>query len=271
MKIPVVVSVHGFDLSFTARQNWLGAWMVRWVFRNVNCLMANSTRTRDEIVRIGGRPENIEVVYLGGNPEVRWSEAPAPIAEQPLVLLSVSRLEKSKGHAFVIRALKSLLDQGYDFRYLIVGGGSEEQALRELVEQLGMEKVVSFEGEKAHEEVWRYFASCDIFVLPSWNEAFGIVYVEALSQGKAVIGSEGVGGPEDLRALGDCIELVRPQDVKSLEAAIKRLIDSPERRRQLGATGKEIVERHFTWEKNAAHTFAIYQALLAAPSSAIST
>ena len=98
--------------------------------------------------------------------------------------------------------------------------------------------------------------------MPSWDEAFGIAYLEALSGGKPVVGCEGEGGPEDLSALGDCIELVRPRDLESLVRALKRLIDDPERRRTMGERGRQIVVKHFTWEHNANSTFLIYRRVL---------
>ncbi|MDQ4076227.1 MAG: glycosyltransferase [Chloroflexota bacterium] len=178
-------------------------------------------------------------------------------------------LVERKGHAYVLKALRRLLDldAGYDLRYVIVGNGPEEENLRALVEVLDLTEIVSFEGYKAHDEVWRYFAACDIFVLPSWDEAFGVVYVEALSQAKPVIGCEGAGGPEDLKALADCVELVKPRDVGSLVHALQRLLDDPARRQQMGKVGQKVVEEYFTWERNAADTMAIYREVVAARKS----
>jgi len=262
MKLPVIVSIHGADVTYTAKQNPVSATIIRWVFRNADAILANSTWTMRQIVRYGGTPEKAQIVRLGGNPSDAMTNLQARrIRNEAINLLSVGYLEERKGHSYVLHALRRLRDEGH-LRYVIVGDGSQREPLERLARSLGIDDIVSFEGYKPHQEVWRYFASCDIFVLPSWNEAFGIVYIEALSQGKPVIGCEGEGGPEDLKALGDCIELVKPRDVESLVVALRRLINDPERRRQMGEIGQRIVQEYFSWERNAADTFAIYCQIL---------
>ena len=266
MKVPVVLSIHGADVTYTAKQNFLSTVVIRWVFRNVDTIIANSTWTAKQIVRYGGNPDKVQIVRLGGNPPKggEFGNALPPRPDDVVLLLSVGYLEERKGHAYVLRALRELRQKGYNVCYKIVGDGSQKKALETLTRELGLADVVSFEGYKSHAEVWPYFAECDIFVLPSWNEAFGIVYIEALALGKPVIGCEGEGGPEDLKALGDCIELVKPRDVESLVSALQCLIENPQRRRQMGEIGRRIVEEYFTWERNAVDTMRIYRRVLEA-------
>jgi len=262
MRVPIVLSIHGADVTYTARQNSISATVVRWVFRNVEAIIANSTWTARQIVRYGGNPEKVRIVGLGGDvpKETCWA---VPSSQDSVVsLLSVGYLEERKGHAYVLRAIKQLRDEGYRLHYTIVGDGSRRESLEALAETLDIAAIVSFEGYKPHSEVWPYFAGCNIFVLPSWNEAFGVVYIEALGLGKPVVGCEGEGGPDDLSSLGDCIELVKPRNVESLVQALKRLLDDPERRQRMGETGREIVAERFTWERNAANTLAIYKQML---------
>lgn len=85
-------------------------------------------------------------------------------------------------------------DEGYHLRYVIVGDGPERESLERLARALRIADSILFTGYKPHSEVWSYFADCDIFVFPSWNEAFGIVYIEALGLGKPVFGCAGEGG-----------------------------------------------------------------------------
>lgn len=265
MKIPVVVSVHGMDVTYTAKQNALSKAVIRWVFRNVDMIIANSSWTRQQIVRYGGCPDRVQVVRLGTDAPKSTGCSEGVTHQGTTTLLSVGYLEKRKGHAYVLQALRRLIEKGYKLRYIIVGDGSQREALEALAHKLGLDEVVSFEGYKAHSEVWPYFENCDIFVLPSWNEAFGIVYIEALALGKPVIGCEGEGGPEDLKALGDCIELVKPRDVESLVTTLQRLIENPKRRQQMGEIGRRIVKEHFTWERNATDTIRIYHQVLGEP------
>jgi len=227
MGAPIVLSIHGADLTYTVKQNRISAAVIRWVFRNVDAIIANSSRTAREIVHYGGDPERVQIVRYGGDPErvqiVRLeADAAKDVSRRKVAsgdgvvsLLSVGYLEERKGHAYVLRAIKQLRDEGYDLYYVIVGDGSERESLEAMAESLGIANIVSFEGYKPHSEVWPFFAECDIFVLPSRDEAFGIVYIEALNMSKPVIGCKGEGGPEDLKALGDCIELVNARWARS--------------------------------------------------------
>ncbi|HYF62784.1 MAG TPA: glycosyltransferase [Herpetosiphonaceae bacterium] len=260
MGVPVVLSVHGTDVTYTVRQHRLSAAIVRWAFRKVDAIMVNSDWTRRQVLRYGGNDATTRIVRLGGDAPAA-EPAPASPADE-IRLLSVGYLEERKGHAYVLRALRQLRDLGYAPRYTIVGGGPLEASLKALVRELGLEDAVEFAGARPHREVWEYLARCDIFALPSWDEAFGVAYIEALGMGKPAIGCAGEGGPEDLRTLGDCVELVAPRDVASLAAALRRLLDDPGRRERMGAVGREIVERHYTWRRNAADSLAIYQSAL---------
>jgi len=76
---------------------------------------------------------------------------------------------------------------------ILFGGHTrpEEERLKELAKSLGIESKVRFLGKLPHSEVMREMASCSLFCLPSWNEGFGLVYLEAMSLGKPVIGCRG--------------------------------------------------------------------------------
>ena len=266
LKIPIVLSVHGTDVTYTAKQHAIGAAIIRWVFKNVDIILANSTWTAKQIAYYGGDLSKIETLFLAGDspPSVQVTE-PAK-QKGALTLLSVGYLERLKGNSYVLQALRRLLDMGYALRYVIVGDGPERQNFERITKELNLEAYVSFEGYKKHSEVWPYFAACDIFVLPSWIEPFGIVYIEALGLGKPVIACEGTGGPTDIKRLcPECIELVKQQDVNSLVQALKSLIEDPEKRAQMGALGQQLVADKFTWQRNAELTQQIYKQVLEWP------
>jgi teichuronic acid biosynthesis glycosyltransferase TuaC len=262
MGIPVTLSVHGSDLTYTVKQRPIGASVIRWVFKTVDAICTNSSWTTTQVVGHGADQNKVKLVRLGGNfqygPPVELETSP----RSKTTLLSVGHLMKSKGHSDVLEAVRGLVDMGYSVEYVIVGNGPERLSLQTQSERLGIERIVHFLGGRPHNEVLDHFASCDIFVLPSWIESFGIVYAEALSLGKPVIGCAGAGGPEDLRALGDCVELVKPRDVPSLVDAIRRLIDDPAKRKRMGNIGSGIVKQYYTWEQNAIDTMEIYQELI---------
>jgi len=261
MRVPIVLSVHGYDLFYMTKQNKLNRDIIINVFNKVDAILANSNKTAQGIASYGIELSKIHLVRLGANPEIFIPDS-TESATNHIEILSVGYLTKRKGHEFVLRAMADLMQRGYSLRYTIVGDGPEEAHLRKLTHQLDLDQYVSFEGYKPHDQVWSYFSHCDLFVLPSWNEAFGLVYVEALWMGKPVIGCQGEGGPEDLKTLGDCIELVKPRSVKSLVEAMERLINDPIRRKEMGEKGKYISQKYFSWSTTAEKTYQIYSTVV---------
>lgn len=130
-------------------------------------------------------------------------------------ILSVSYLISRKGIDYNLKAFARLVDKYTNLKYLIIGDGSEKSHLIGLASKLGIDKKIKFLGRISHKDVMKYMAKADIFSLPSWNEAFGVVYIEAMAQGKPVIGCQGE-GIEDFVEHGQMGLLVKPKDVDSL-------------------------------------------------------
>lgn len=267
LQLPVVLSIHGADVYYTVNQNRLSNRIVRHVFGNVDAILANSQWTYERIIEHGGAPARTEIVYLGGDapdmsPQDVRAAVPNAADDRSMHLLSIGSLRETKGHAHVLHALRRLIDAGYRLNYVVVGDGDQRDQLLRLTHELELTDVVRFAGACRHDQVWQYYRVCDIFVLPSWIEGFGIVYIEALWCKKPVIGCTTAGGPRDLAQLGDCIELVAPNSTESLVVALQRLLDDPQRRRKLAETGYQVVTNNFTWERNAQETFAVYERVL---------
>ncbi|MDQ3076549.1 MAG: glycosyltransferase [bacterium] len=113
------------------------------------------------------------------------------ISEEKKILLTVGRMEPEKNFAKLITLFSKLSDTSHIL--LIVGYGSEEQKLKQLVSSLGLEKRVIFAGQIQREEIWDYYSDSDIFILLSNSEALGLVFWEAMYMHVPVIGSP-VGG-----------------------------------------------------------------------------
>lgn len=111
------------------------------------------------------------------------------------LLLYVGQLIKRKGIKQVLRALSSLDDP--EIGFMIVGGGAEEKNLKEFSKKNGL-KNVFFEGFQQQEELPKYYALADIFVLPSFQEVWGLVINEALASGLYILCSKYTGAGYDL-------------------------------------------------------------------------
>ena len=97
-------------------------------------------------------------------------------------------------------------------------------------------------------------ARCHVHAMPSIHDAFGVAHIEAMAAGVPTIGGEGTGA-EDIAAVGPGIALVPPGDVSALARSIDRMLSDP----SLGDAARETAVEHFSWAKNAAETFALYQ------------
>jgi len=159
-------------------------------------------------------------------------------------LLFVGRLVKRKGIDLLIKALSCIDNKNWILS--IVGEGSEMENLRRLAKEKGLLQKITFYGFQ--EDVDRFYKSHNILIVPSLNEPFGRVIIEAMQYDIAIIGSNNGGIPEIIDDGKDGI-LFETGDVKALSKAIENLIDDHDKRTKLGLQGKEKINTMFS-EKN---------------------
>lgn len=165
-------------------------------------------------------------------------------------IVGVGNLWRIKGYDYLLRALSQLRAEGlFEGTCTIVGDGPERAPLETLARELGIGDRVRFTGALPHAQALEVIASADIFALPSWQEAFGVVYLEAMAFGKPVIGCRGQGA-QDIVLDGETGILVEPKDVASLADALRTLIQYPEMARAWGEKGKARAKL-FSWQANA--------------------
>jgi len=204
------------------------------------------------------------VVAPLGMESVRSFSVPAPSSE--LTVLFVGRLEHRKGIDVLFQAIPKVLEAVPGTRFRILGDDAlpapEGRTYKEafLTSRNGRRYIsrVSFEGVVDNDALRAAYASCDIFVAPSRFESFGLVFLEAMREGKPVIGCLAGGMPE---VVTDEINglLVPPNDSKALEQAIIRLARSAELRQTMGNAGREIFEKRFTSSHMARASSEIYE------------
>lgn len=166
-------------------------------------------------------------------------------------VVSVSNLTKIKGVDLNLIALAKLANKHPDlcFEYRIVGEGPERGNLERLAKELNIDESVKFLGRLPYERTMLEMSEADIFSLPSWGEAFGIVYLEAMARGKPIIGCY-QNGAEDIINDGEQGYLVEPQNIESLSRRLEFLMCNSELRIEMGRRGAKRV-KDFTWKANA--------------------
>ncbi|HTW43582.1 MAG TPA: glycosyltransferase [Solirubrobacteraceae bacterium] len=196
-------------------------------------------------------PARPTFVIAAGAPAPRPDTSPAPLAlprEVPIVGL-VGRLQPWKGQDRLLRAQALLRERGHRMHTVIVGGDSYElspeyaASLPALVRELGLEDAVTMTGQVP--DAGPYMQQMDILVNASDPEPFGIVLLEGMARGVAVVAVD-AGGPGEFvedRATGMLARSGRPED---LADALEPLLGSPELRRAIGAAGRARFLAEFT-------------------------
>jgi glycosyltransferase involved in cell wall biosynthesis len=149
-----------------------------------------------------------------------------------------------KGPAYLLKAMAHIWPEHPAASLVMVGKGELDVDLRTQALKMNANGKVKFLGWR--EDVHEIIPIFDLLVLPSLNEGMGRVLVEAMAAGKPVVASE-VGGIPDLVKHGETGYLVRPADERALANGIKKLLNDPERAKQMGQRGKEYC-RQFSLE-----------------------
>jgi teichuronic acid biosynthesis glycosyltransferase TuaC len=253
-RAPLVVSVHGGDVLYTAGRVRAGGETVRRTLAHARLVLANSAGIAELSLAHGAR--ETRVVHLGT--DIPTAARPAVRGVAP-TLVTVAHLVARKRQADVLRALAVLTPRHPTLRYAIVGDGPERTTLQRLAQRLGVSERVDFHGQLAPEEAVERARECTLFVMPSTEEAFGVAYVEAMAGGVPAIGCRGEPGPEEIAAAGDGMVLVPPGDIERLTQRIDELLSDPQRLREARQRARATVLANFTWERCGEQTLAAYE------------
>ncbi len=161
-----------------------------------------------------------------------------------LIVGRMASSERYKGHDVLLDVWVDVIDAAPQAKLMIVGDGDDRERLAEKSKELGLSNVVKFTGSVSDEELERLYARCSFFVMPSVNEGFGLVFLEAMRASKACIG--GVGAASEIIENGTTGFIVDPHDGAALTRNLAELFHQSDRRAEMGARGRKRFERCFT-------------------------
>ena len=173
------------------------------------------------------------------------------------ILLSIGHLEEYKGQIYLVRAMHRLVNNyGYkDIKLYIIGEGSLRGQLEKEINKLDLNQYIELLGSKLHKEIPVWVNACDIFILPSLAESFGIVQLEAFACGKPVVATKNDGSREIIISkvygylcnIGDSEDLAR-----KIDSALKNDWNK-----------KAIINysKTYTWGKVSGKVFDIYKTI----------
>jgi teichuronic acid biosynthesis glycosyltransferase TuaC len=279
LDVPYVVTVHGRDVHHNLVGDDALARATALALREAAAVVGVSSAVARALEGVVA-PERLFVNLNGFTSESRSGEGRdgggrdaevpgealsslrADIAKGTPVVLSVGYLLEFKGHEVVMRAI-ARLPEAERPAYVIAGDGPRRAHLRETARRLGLGSSVHLLGRRTHDDVLALMRDADLFVLPSSDEAFGLVYAEAMSQGTPVVGCLGQG-------LADFVEdgvsgfLIPARDDEALATLMARLLRDRATAAAAGEAGRAAVAR-LTWQANARRQLAIYRRALGLP------
>lgn len=198
-RVPKIIStVHSDNIGGSIRY-----FLLRVTDSLNDATVVVSNKIKEGLLKRKVSPESkIKVIYNGvegpdlsiADEDIINKKRELSIEKNNPILLSVGRLHQVKGHIYLIRALKLIVDKFPNGKLILIGDGPERENLEKEVLDLDLINNVLFLGEMKAEDI--YYRIADVFVLPSLVEGFGLVLLKAMSNNCLVVASQVGGVPE---------------------------------------------------------------------------
>jgi len=249
---PLLVQVHG---DYIDNRYWLEDRKVRYVLnfigkqvlKRADAVRVVSERVKRRLLGTGIREERIFKLPIavdvkkfsraGNGGKIRQK-----FSDYDNIVLFVGRLAREKNLENLLIAAANVLDKFPKTLFLIVGDGPEREKLEEFARKLNISRNVVFEGAVEHDVLPAYYGACDVFVLPSDHEGWGLVVIEALAAGRPVVTTD-VGLAGEVVRDGECGFVIPKRNPAMLAERIIKLLGSEELRCRMGEAGKRIAEK----------------------------
>lgn len=225
-RVHISATACGLDVLYS---NKYYQWILSKSFSSIDRIVCISHSTADLLTERGVPPEKITVIPCGvWNIEEHTKSKDANTPK----LISVGRLIPRKGFAWCIREVIPLLQQQYPrLTYTVVGSGEEEKLIKNIIEEMGLQKTVILTGSVSEEERNALIESSDCFVMPNIEvegdiEGFGIVCIEASSRGVPVAAAK-LQGVKDAVIEGKTGAFFYPEDAKQCAEVITTILSQP--------------------------------------------
>lgn len=253
-----IIFTHGMDIVLpqkNARKNWL----VKKILKNSKIAVASSNFTKQELLKFKINENRIIISYPcprikpPSDENIKNNLIKKYNLKNRKIILSAARLVERKGFDLVIKAISQAVKEINNFVYIIAGEGEYSDELKKMACASGYSDKIIFVGKISDEELKAFYNLCDLYIMPSRNingdvEGFGIVYLEAGSFGKPVIGGRSGGVIEAVIDNKTGI-LVNPESVLEISDALTRLLKDNDLSDKLGQCARERIKNKFSWDQ----------------------
>ncbi|MBI2137103.1 glycosyltransferase [Candidatus Woesearchaeota archaeon] len=251
--VPYIATAHAGDVF--PLKNRLFRLAAGIALKNAACCTANSTATKQAVLKVKNI-SNIEIIPMGVDlaeftPKKRSNELRKRTGGK--IILAAGRMAEKKGFTHLIEAMPAVIKKIPDAKLVLIGEGPEKELLEEKAKELKLEGKTFFEGKATKEGLAKWYASSDVFVLPSIitkegdTEGLGLVLLEAIASGLPVIGSN-VGGIPDIIKHEETGLLVREKQSDEIAQAIIKILTDRKLRSRLTKNATRHVRENYSWE-----------------------
>ncbi len=259
LKFKFIVNIHGSDIDRCSHRSVFARWLTRKTLKEADCVLSNSDYLLCQAKKIC--PEiAVKSRTIANGIDLKRFEITDEYVNNSKYILSIGNFSFNKGFDVLIKAFNMVHCKYQDLKLLIIGEGSGKTECEKIASEFGISDSVKFLGRKEFLKIPMFLSGCEIFVLPSRKEAFGMVLLEAMAVGKPIVATSVGGVPEVVKERENAI-LVEPDSPGNLAEGIIKLIDNPDLIKQFGNKSKEIV-KDFTWDKIVDKYIDVYKSLI---------
>lgn len=253
LRCPLVVTTHGGDTFVPFANSKLE--QLKQYASGIDTVVCVSSLLKKRLLTCGVTVP-LQVILNGFN--VQYADASKE--KDPYSIVQVGNLIARKKVDTTIRSLARLKEKYPEASLKVIGSGTELAQLQNLCTELNIGGSVNFLGFLPNAQTLAEMATSTFFVMPSINEGFGIVYLEAMASECITIGTEGE-GIADLIRHGENGFLVPPDDPDAIAQVIRQCISDPEKAKTIAQRGQQDA-LGLTWQKNADQYLALFKTLL---------
>ncbi len=268
-RIPLVLSLHGSDISVSQRSGWLGR-LARSSFSRAAAVTAPSEDLLERARGLGARCQ-MELIPYGADADAfapnlaarTLIRAQLGLGGDHTVICGIGRFVHWKGFEYLIDAFARASFALPQLRLVFVGDGDLRESLQARAHSLGVGETVRFAGMASSDAIPAYVAAADMVVVPSihydgYVDGLPNVALEAMAAGKPLVATR-VGGLAQLVHSGENGLLVDEKDSEALADAIVALARDPDLRARLGANGRTLIRESMSWDVVAERFEAVYE------------
>jgi Glycosyltransferase len=200
--VPLVVTAHGYDIYELPFKDDDWKANIEYVLNSADYILTVSESNLKCITKLNINTP-VKVLPNGYRRDLFYPQDQnrcRKLLDLPVdkkIILAVGNLEKIKGHRYLVEAIGKLLQRRKDHICIILGDGLLRNSLKKQIKSTGLENYVKLVDSKPHNQISLWMNACDIFVLPSLRESFGVVQIEAMACGKPVVATYN-GGSEQI-------------------------------------------------------------------------